>query len=88
VVDHNELYKEYREERGGNRRIVEPSIVAQVRDQAKQDYVCPFCDASRRVNVIYRFDISEGNEVVVEFECRAFKDGKPCGNIETRYYIR
>ena len=76
------------------RHVVEPAIVKQVRDEIKADYECPFCEATRRADVFFRPDLSEGREVVIEIECRAYVKNEVtevmevCGNIETRYYNR
>lgn len=68
------------------KQAAEPPVVVKVREDVKTSFVCKFCGAAKRADVIYRADLSEGTEVVVEIECRAFVNGEKCGNVETRYY--
>lgn len=93
MVDHenrqrkiSEVFSDIRAKQAEKRLVKEPPIIAKIREGLRDDFVCGFCDAAGRADVFYRPDLSEKGEIVVEVECRAFKDGKKCGNVETRYY--
>ena len=87
-----EVIREMREDRPP--ASPEPSIVSQVRSEVRSSYVCPYCKASKRADVVWRWDLSDKREVVIEIECTANtrneKTGllEKCENIETRYYGR
>lgn len=84
MTDPREAYRNFKEDQV--RMVREPKKIEEIRQDVKKDYVCKFCGASRRAQVIYRPDLSNARELVVEIECRAFVKGEMCGDVETRYY--
>jgi hypothetical protein len=80
-----DIFSEIRSRRLVRSSTKEPSVVSRVREGIRKDFVCKFCGAPGRGDVFYRKDLSSNGEIVIEIECRAFKDGEKCGNVETRY---